>query len=71
MDLIDLNGDGKFLFFSMMQAAIKMHDLGKTEQEFLDFAKGIWETLEMNDKEQLFSLIQESMLEDVKSFAKS
>ena len=66
----ELSGDAKFLFFTMMQAAIKMHDMGKTKEEWLDFALGIWESLEMNDKDELYETIQSSMLKDLKDFIK-
>ena len=67
---MELEGDAKFLFFTMMQAAIRMKSLGKKQKDYVDFAKGIWETLELNNSEELQDLLQESMLEDLKKFVK-
>lgn len=66
MKIGELTGDAKFLFFTMMQAAIKMHDMGQTQEKWLEFAKGIWESLEMNDKDELYEILQSAMLKDLK-----
>ena len=66
----ELSGDAKFLFFTMMQAAIRMHDIGQTKEQWLDFALDIWESFEMNDKDELYETLQSSMLKDLKDFIK-
>lgn len=66
----NVNSDGKFLLFTMMQAALKVKDMGKDEEYFLEFAKGIWETIEMNDIDQLKQTLNFSMMEDLKNYIK-
>lgn len=63
---MELQGDAKLLFFTMMQAALKMSDMGKKKSDFIIFANEIWNTMELNDKDQLFEILQSSMLKDLK-----
>ncbi|HZY25502.1 MAG TPA: hypothetical protein VFE71_06720 [Bacteroidales bacterium] len=70
MNPINLQGDAKFLFFTMMNAAIRMKELGKKEKDYLDFAKGIWESLEMNNPETLSALMYEDMMGQIKNYVK-
>jgi hypothetical protein len=66
----ELQGDERFLFFTMMQAAIKMRRLGFKEENYVEFAKGIWEKLEMNNEDELEKIILDSMLLDFKDILK-
>ncbi len=65
-----LTGDAKFLFFTVMQAAIRMDDMGESKEKFVSFASEIWDTMKMNDKDKLSSILQESMMSDLNSFVK-
>jgi hypothetical protein len=48
-----------------MQAAIKMHDMGQKEDDFVNFAREIWKSLEMNDRDELYGIIQSAMIKDL------
>lgn len=67
-ELLDANI--KFLFFTMMQAALKMKRLGKDQIYFLNFAQGIWETLELNSDEDLDKILQTAIIKDIEELAK-
>lgn len=54
--------DGEFLFFTMMQAAIRMDEMGKSKKDFIDFAGEIWESLKLNDRDKLKSTIADAMM---------
>jgi len=63
---IELSRDAKFLFFSMMQAAIKMKEMGKEEKDFLYFAHEIWESMELSPIEYLKKMLLDGMIQDIK-----
>lgn len=65
-----LQGDAKFLFFTMMQAALRMKQMNKNQEDFLEFAKGIWESMEMNKPSELQRILQEHMMSDLEKFVK-
>jgi hypothetical protein len=65
---MELKGPAKFLFFTMMNAAIKMKEMGLTEEDFISFSRGIWETLEMNDADKLYETLQSAMKNDLEEF---
>lgn len=67
---MELDGDAKFLFFTMMQAAIRMKSIGKSQKDYIEFAKGIWESLELNNPEELQNILHESMIKDIKRYIK-
>lgn len=66
-----LSKDQRFLFITMMQTAIKIKELGLNEEDLLELAKGCWETLKLNDLENLKNLLQESMYKDINDFSKN
>lgn len=63
-DVLELDDDAKFLFYTMMQAAITMKEVGSSKEDYLAFANGIWETLELNDLNELKDTLQEDILMD-------
>lgn len=67
---IELNQDQKFIFFTGMQLAIKFKKLNFTEKQFIEFCKGLWESVEMNNLEELENTLQYSMKEDLENFLK-
>jgi hypothetical protein len=62
---MNLHGEAKFMFFTMMQAALKMRQMGKNREDFLLFAKEIWVSMEMNDEKSLRRILQEGMMNDI------
>lgn len=63
-----LDGDAKFLYFTMTQAAIKMKKIGKTEKDFLEFAKGIWESMLLTPIDKLEGILMDAMISYVKKY---
>lgn len=53
--------DEKFLFFTTMQAALRIHDMGGSKEDFVKWCEGIWETLLLNDKEHLRKVLLDAM----------
>lgn len=59
---MELCPDSQFLFLTMMQAAIRMEEIGKSKEDFISFAAEIWESLKLNDRDELKSIIIDSMM---------
>ncbi len=57
-----------FCFIAMMQVAIKMKKEGETRAFFLEFAAEIWDSLEMNDTDELQNVLSDRMMSDLKRF---
>lgn len=70
MNIDDLPVDVQFLFVVMMQAAIKADDMGLNEEKFLEFARGCWESMKMNNKEYLRETLTGKMMDDLQEFFK-
>ena len=66
--VIEMDPHSKFMFMMMMNAGLKMHNMGLSEAQFLDFAKGIWETIEMNGTEYLEGIMRDAMTSEVSEF---
>lgn len=67
-DIINLPFEVRFLFVAMMNAAIKMKELGKTEENYLSFAKEIWNSMNMNDIEHLKKIMISLALKEISDF---
>jgi hypothetical protein len=61
----ELNEDGKLILFAMLQAALKMRELGKTQDYFIKFSKEVWDTMEMNDEDKLRNSLMNAMRSDL------
>ena len=71
MKINELSGDAKFLFMTTIQAALKMKSLGKNEDDFVNFTREIWKTMEMNDKDDLEDILFKGMMTDLERFSKN
>jgi hypothetical protein len=71
MDLENLPPQIQFAFISMLKSAIDFKESGKKEKDFLQFAKGIWETMEMSDLKDLKEIIIGKMRKDLEPAMKS
>ncbi len=65
MDLENLPPQIQFAFISMLKSAIDFKEMGENEKKFLEFAKGIWETMEMSDLQDLKEIIVSKMQKDL------
>jgi hypothetical protein len=65
MRIDDLDHDTMFLFMTMMQAALKLRDMGRSKKEFVLFADEIWNSMELNDENELRRILAEKMLSDL------
>lgn len=63
-----LEGEAKFLYLAMTQSAIISKRLGKTEKDFVDFAKSIWESMLLTPLDKLEDTILQAMMSDIKIF---
>ncbi len=70
---IDLNTDPrmKFIFIAMMKAAIELRSYGCDREKFIEFAQGIWESMELNNEEELKETLNSIMKEDVDKYLKT
>ena len=66
INIKELSETGYFLFMTMMQAAIRMDELGKNKDDFISLAEEIWNSMEMNDKEHLKKSIIAALHQDLK-----
>ena len=64
-DSMNLSPSSKFLFITMMQAALKCREMKMVEKDFLEFAKISWETMLLNDEKELKEILKQAMLNDL------
>jgi hypothetical protein len=62
-----LDPQAYFLYMTMTQAALKMHELGKSKEEFVQFSAEIWESMLLSDTDELFNTLQSAMMNDMKN----
>lgn len=67
----ELPNEIKIVFICLMQAAIRMRLEEYSERHFLEFAKGIWETVEINDLEDLMDVMEDLMEHEINDKAKN
>lgn len=65
LNLDELKPAVRFAFIAFTQAAIRMSDEGLTSEQFMELAKGCWDTMLLNDKDYLSMLLAESMRREV------
>ena len=56
-----------FMGTAVLRTCLIAEKLDWTEEEFINFVKGIWETMEMNDRKELHSALQERMHKDIEA----
>lgn len=64
----ELPSDARFAFMAIMQVALRVKDMGMSQDQFLEFCKGCWESIELNDPDKLQAILMNSMMEDAKQF---
>ena len=67
MNLDDLPPEIGFLFITIGHAAVSAYNQGMSQEQFCEFCKGMWETMEMNGPEGFGSIIEEKMMSDIDS----
>lgn len=70
MKLDDLPPHLRIAFIAVSQSAIGFIENEMTLEEFLKFAKGVWETIELNGTEAMKDSIQHIMFMDIHKFTK-
>ncbi len=60
----------QFLFMAMLSVALKMREFGIKKKEYLIFAEEIWNTMMMNDVEELQKLVSETMKNEIEELQK-
>jgi hypothetical protein len=71
MDIENLPPKIQFVFIAMMQSAIELKEMDKDKEFYLDFAKEIWESMELSDFDYLKEVIMGKMRKDIESHVKS
>jgi len=69
MDTLDYSAlpeEIKFCFMCMMQAALRMRMEEMSGEMFMDMAQGIWETVEMNDLDDLTVTLNHIMRKEMR-----
>lgn len=69
MDLEKMPSDVQFVFKIMMQAALKVKSMGQPKTMFVKFASECWDSMLLNDEDELREILNLSMLDDIKKFA--
>lgn len=64
----ELSGNVKIIFVAMMQVALRMKLLGLGKNKFISFAEETWNTMELNDADDLKNLLNRMMEEDLEKF---
>lgn len=57
----------RFLFMTIGQAAIKANDSGFGEEQFVEFCKEMWKTMEINGVDKFFKILNDMMISDLDS----
>jgi hypothetical protein len=66
LDLDKLSAQARFCFLAILQTAIFLKEKGLDEEHFMEFCSAAWETLGMNDINQLKSILEGQMQKEVK-----
>jgi len=60
----------RFLVVSMLQSAVNIKNMGYGKESFLDLAGGIWDSMMINDPQELREAIMSVVKKEVKKIAK-
>ncbi len=71
MDIKNLPLDVKFIYMAMTQSAIYMKKLKYDKESFINFASEIWESMNLNNIDDLESTLKNVMEKDVESYLKN
>lgn len=70
MDFDSLPKDVRFVFMLMMQAALKLREMGQNKKSFISFADETWKSMEMNNEETLRTALTAALEADIMKFQK-
>jgi hypothetical protein len=69
MDFDSLPKDVRFVFVLMMQAALKLKEMGQNKKSFVSFAEETWKSMEMNNEEELRETLTSVVMTEVIKFS--
>jgi hypothetical protein len=67
----ELDANAKFLYVSLTQSALIFREMERSKEEFLDFAKEIWESMLLSNEKDLKQIISNIMTNDLKKFSEA
>lgn len=68
LKLNDLQYEIKFATISILKSALLLKEKNLNQELFLDFCKGIWETMEINDGVDINEVLNEVMYSDLQEY---
>ncbi len=68
LNLDEMDPQTKFVVVASMKTAIELKKKGINAKQYLEFCKGIWESVAMNDAGTLEGIINDSMKKDLVKF---
>ena len=71
MDIENLPPKLQFVFMAMMQSAIHFKEMDKDKEFYLEFAKEIWNSMELSDFDYLKETIMGKMRKDIEPHVKN
>ena len=61
----------QFLFMATLSVALKMREIGKKKKEYLIFVEEVWNSMMMNNFEELQKLVSETMKKEIEELEKN
>lgn len=71
MDIDDLPNPIKFAYISMSRSAIHFKKTGKDRDFFVEFAREIWNSMELSDIDDLKNVLEQKMESEIKPHIES
>lgn len=65
MNIDEFDPQAKFLFIAMMKSVLIIRKMGKKKKDFMLFAEESWNSMMMNDVDELEKIINDQMKIDV------
>lgn len=66
----DMDTMGKFLFIASMKVAINFSDIGYDKKKYIEWCSEIWDSMKMNNREDLENALNGAMEKDIDKFIK-
>ncbi len=64
---IEWTSEMKYIFITMMHAALKWRDMKMNQEMFLEFANGVWDSMLINDEDEIRETMKNIMQKEINS----
>ena len=68
LSLEELEPKQKFMLMAALKVSIEMKKMGFSKEKYMEWCSSIWETMELEENEDLNETLQDMMVEDIKRF---